>query len=111
MSLGTRLKELRLGREVSLQAVADSVGASKPHIWELERGTTKNPSIDLLKKLAMYYDVSLDYLAELKDREELDIAQTFARQIADKNLTEGDRKALLSLAEVLSRKNGKTGTD
>lgn len=111
MSLGTRLKELRLGREVSLQTVADSVGASKPHIWELERGTTKNPSIDLLKKLAIYYGVSLDYLAELKDREELDIAQSFARQIADKNLTEGDRQALLSLAEVLSRKNGKIGTD
>lgn len=111
MSLGTRLKELRLGREVSLQTVADSVGASKPHIWELERGTTKNPSIDLLKKLAIYYNVSLDYLAELKDREELDITQSFARQISNKNLTEGDRQALLSLAEVLSLKNGKTGTD
>jgi transcriptional regulator with XRE-family HTH domain len=111
MSLGTRLKELRLEREVSLQVVADAVGASKPHIWELERGTTKNPSIDLLKKLAIYYGVSLDYLAELEDREEVDIAQSFARQIADKNLTEGDRKALLSLAEVLSHKNGKTGTD
>lgn len=111
MSLGARLKELRLRRGVSLQAVADAVEASKPHIWELERGTSKNPSLDLLKKLSVYYSVSLDYLAGLKDQVEADLIQGFARQIEGMHLTENDRKALLSLAEVLSSKNDTTGTD
>lgn len=111
MSLGARLKELRLDRGVSLQTVADAVEVSKPHIWELERGTSKNPSLDLLKKLSVYYSVSLDYLAGLKDQGEPDLIQGFARQIEGMNLTENDRKALLSLAEVLSSKNGATGSD
>lgn len=111
MSLGARLKELRLGRGVSLQTVADAVEVSKPHIWELERGTSKNPSLDLLKKLSVYYSVSLDYLAGLKDQVEPDRIQGFARQIEGMTLTDNDRKILLSLAEELSNKNGETGTD
>ena len=62
MSLGVKLKELRLNEGKSLQAVADAVGASKPHIWELERGTTKNPSQNLVKQLADYFGQTVEYL-------------------------------------------------
>ena len=51
MPLSTKLKELRARSRESLQQVADAVGVSKAHIWELERGTSKNPGLDLLKKL------------------------------------------------------------
>jgi len=32
--------------------VADAVRASKAHIWEIEQGRSKNPSMDLLSGLA-----------------------------------------------------------
>lgn len=58
MALKVKLKKLRSKRNVSLQKVADAVGASKAHIWELETGRSSNPSADLLVKLASYFEVS-----------------------------------------------------
>ena len=59
MSLAMKLQKLRTQRGQSLQVVADAVGASKAHIWELEKGTTKNPSIELLKSLAEHFGVTI----------------------------------------------------
>jgi len=103
MSLGSKLKELRLKKGKSLQDVADSVSASKPHIWELERGTTKNPSLDLLKNLAKYFSVTLDYLTG--ESEENDAVQAFARSISDKGLSEADLAVLENMANALGNKN------
>ena len=36
LSIGARIKQLRIRNNGLLQQVADAVGASKPHIWELE---------------------------------------------------------------------------
>jgi transcriptional regulator with XRE-family HTH domain len=45
-----------------LQQVADKVGVSKAHVWELEKGRSKNPSFELVRKLAAHYGVSIDVL-------------------------------------------------
>ncbi len=55
MSLATRIAELRRGRGESLQEVADAVGVSKAHIWELERGRSDNPSMALVTQLADHF--------------------------------------------------------
>lgn len=57
MSLGEKLRVLRTRKQESLQDVADAVNASKAHIWDLERGHSKNPSIELLTKLADHFNV------------------------------------------------------
>lgn len=62
MALGARLKELRIRTNQSLQKVADAVGASKAHIWELETGKSRNPSMELLQKLAEHFGVATAYL-------------------------------------------------
>lgn len=62
MSLATRLKELRLRSGQSLQQVADAVGASKAHIWELETGKSTKPSLQLVKALADHFGVTLALL-------------------------------------------------
>ena len=59
MSLGARLTELRLKKNESLQNVASAVGASKVHIWELEKGKTENPSMTLVKRLADHFGLSV----------------------------------------------------
>lgn len=59
MSLATRLQQLRLKKGQSLQEVADAISVSKTHVWEIEKGRSKNPSVDLIEKLADHYDVTV----------------------------------------------------
>ena len=59
MSLGARLTRLRLEKGESLQQVAEAVGVSKAHVWELEKGRTDNPSMALVTRLADHFGLSL----------------------------------------------------
>jgi transcriptional regulator with XRE-family HTH domain len=59
MALSNKLQELRRSSGLSLQQLAEAVGASKGHIWDLERGKATNPSIDLLRSLAARFDVTV----------------------------------------------------
>jgi transcriptional regulator with XRE-family HTH domain len=62
MSLGARITKLRLKAGQSLQEVADAVGVSKAHIWELEKGRADNPSMGLVTRLADHFEVSVAFL-------------------------------------------------
>lgn len=62
VTFAARLKQLRIKSGESLQTAADSVGISKPHFWELEKGSSKNPTADLLQRLAGHYKVTVAYL-------------------------------------------------
>lgn len=62
MQIGERLFSLRQKSGQSLQQVADAIGVSKAHIWELEKGRSQNPSFELVKKLAGHFGVSIDEL-------------------------------------------------
>jgi transcriptional regulator with XRE-family HTH domain len=68
MDIGARLYGLRQASGESLQAVADAVGVSKAHVWELEKGRSRNPSFDLVRKLAKHYGVSVDVIAGDEDQ-------------------------------------------
>jgi transcriptional regulator with XRE-family HTH domain len=59
MALKDRLTRLRLAKDESLQQVADAVGASKAHIWQLEKGRTDNPSMALLRNLADHFALTV----------------------------------------------------
>lgn len=105
MSFASRLKELRIKNGKSLQEVADAVGASKPHVWELERGTTKNPSLELVKKLANYFGVKIDYLAGMDDENDESDAQLmqFFREIKSQNPDPSDLEVLKAAARALHK--------
>jgi transcriptional regulator with XRE-family HTH domain len=83
MSLSDRLTELRKAKKVSLQVVADAVGVSKTHVYELEKGTASNPSLNLLVALADFYDVSLDYLAGYSNHQASTLGQLKAFVASD----------------------------
>lgn len=59
MSIANKIKKLRTQNNVSLQDLADAVKASKAHIWDIERGESRNPSLELLKRIADYFQVSI----------------------------------------------------
>ncbi len=104
MSLGAKLTELRLRKGESLQQVADAVEVSKTHIWGMEKGTTHNPSLDLLKKLAEHYNVTVEYLAGTGEAESLvDVeAQQFFRDF--KSLSEAEQAVLMQTLELFKKK-------
>ena len=62
VSLPSKLLKLRQETGESLQGVADAVGASRAHVWEVETGRTKNPSLDLIRRLADHFKVSVAWL-------------------------------------------------
>ena len=57
MSFARKLNDLRIAKRPSLQDVADAIGVSKAHVWNLEKGTTSNPSMELVVKLAELFRV------------------------------------------------------
>ena len=61
MTLGEKISTERAKRQVSQLDVAKSVGVTQTMISYIESGD-KIPSVGLLKRLAQYFDVSMDYL-------------------------------------------------
>lgn len=59
---GVRLRTFRMKKALSLQQLADKVGATKAHIWEIEQGRSQNPSLTLLTELARALEVSITEL-------------------------------------------------
>lgn len=56
---------LRAEKGASLQQVADAVGVSKAHIWELETGKKKvKPSLDLVQRLADHFGVTVAFFVD-----------------------------------------------
>src|SRR3954449_787907 len=109
MGLGARITKLRMQRGESLQQVADAVGVSKAHIWELEKGRTDNPSMGLVTRLADHFDVSISFLVGEDPRaEDADpkIARMF-RQATD--LAAEDLEVLEDMMKSLLKRRGKTG--
>jgi len=112
VALGAKLKELRVKKKESLQQVADAVGSSKAHIWELETGKSKNPSVELLTALAKHFDVLVADLAGENPNaigEDPEIV-TMYRDL--KGLTENDRNTIRDLMKVLKeRRKGQSDKD
>lgn len=61
-SIATRLAYLRFKSGKSLQEVADIIGCSKAHVYEIETGKQDNPSIKYLLASAKHYGVTLMFL-------------------------------------------------
>jgi transcriptional regulator with XRE-family HTH domain len=103
MSLGLQLKKLRIKRNESLQDVANAVNASKAHIWDIERGASKNPTIALLNRLATHFGVSVGSLVGEEPPTKMH-NELVALYRDLRNLTESDRDTIRALAKSLSEK-------
>lgn len=64
MIFGNRLKALREARGLSRKAFAEAMGVSYSTVSKYENGE-RFPDLDLLRKFAVYFDVSADYLIGL----------------------------------------------
>jgi len=106
MSFARKLHELRVQSRRSLQDVANAVGISKAHVWNLEKGLSENPSIELVVKLADLFRVRVaDLVGENPnaDAEEPEMVAMF-RDL--KQLGERDRETIQVLMDQLKRNKG-----
>ncbi|MBQ9065451.1 MAG: helix-turn-helix transcriptional regulator [Blautia sp.] len=62
--LGTRIKEVRISSNLSQVQFAEKLGVKKQSVsnWENEN---VQPSVDMLRRIAVYYSCSTDFLLEL----------------------------------------------
>jgi transcriptional regulator with XRE-family HTH domain len=108
---GSRLKQLRIRKSQSLQQVADAAEASKAHIWELEKGDSRNPSAGLLQRLAQHFDVSIAYFVgedpNASDEEEQLVAMF--REL--KGLDADDRELLNTIMKQMRQRKKKGGSN
>ena len=101
MSFGLRIAKLRRKHRQSLQEVADAVGVSKAHIWELEKGRTDNPSMGLVTRLADHFGTTVSSLVgEDIESSDADVAlQRMFRQAT--KLDEREREILDTMMKTL----------
>lgn len=104
MSIGAKLAELRLRKGKSLQEVADAVDVSKTHIWQMEKGKSENPSIELIKKLSDYFNVSVEYLVGTDGSSSLSNAQAHQFFRDFNSLSDVERDVLMQTIEVFKKK-------
>lgn len=58
---GKRLKELRLGKKMTQQSLADAIGVSRSTIEMYEHGK-REPDFETQEAIADYFNVNMDYL-------------------------------------------------
>jgi transcriptional regulator with XRE-family HTH domain len=109
MGLGDRITRLRLAKGESLQQVADAVGVSKTHVWELEKGRADNPSMALVARLADHLGTSVAFLVgedPAADDADAQIGRMF-RQAGE--LTPGDLALIDDMMQSLLKRRRKDG--
>ena len=108
MSFARKLHDLRIARRLSLQNVADAVGISKAHVFNLEKGITANPSMELVVKLAELFRVRVADLVGDNPEAEDQPAEMVAMFRDLKKLEKGDRETIRVLMEQLQRNRSTT---
>jgi transcriptional regulator with XRE-family HTH domain len=101
MGLAGILARLRNERGLVIQQVAERVGVSIPYISLMEQGK-RTPSREVLKRLAQFYGVSIDYLLSEPGETTVNFADPRLEAITRgwERITEQD-KAML--AEIVKR--------
>jgi len=109
MSFARKLHDLRLARRLSLQNVADEVGISKAHVFNLEKGIATNPSMDLVVKLAELFRVRVADLVGDNPEAEDQPAEMVAMFRDLKSLPEEDRETIQMLMETMKKRREQQG--
>ncbi len=109
MSFARKLHDLRVAHRLSLQNVADAVGISKAHVFNLEKGITANPSMDLVVELATLFRVRVaDLVGDNPDADDQP-AEMVAMFRDLKSLEESDRETIRMLMETMKKRREQQG--
>lgn len=65
LTFGERLKKCRIQRKETQEELAQYLKVNRTSVFRYENGNM--PNLEILKKIAMHYNTSLDYFCELTD--------------------------------------------
>ena len=94
---------------MSLQDVANKIGITKAHVWNLEKGITANPSMDLIVKLAELFRVRVADLVGESPEADDEPAEMVAMFRDLKKLEERDRDTIRMLMEEMKKRQARQG--
>lgn len=63
--LGLKIRDLRRGRGLTLDELAQATGSSKSYMWEIENKDVARPSGEKLNKIAAALGVTPEYLLDV----------------------------------------------
>lgn len=73
-NLGTRIKEIREQKHISIYELASKSGLSDSYLGRLESGQRKDPSISTVIKIADALNISIEEIIEKKDLYKLELS-------------------------------------
>ncbi|WP_427340181.1 helix-turn-helix domain-containing protein [Caloranaerobacter sp. DY30410] len=122
MSLGSRLKELRKEKQLSIREVAKIFNIGKTTVSNYENDERK-PDYEMIKKFAEFYGVTTDYLLGLtderniyklkKDELPLEIRElgveyiTVTKELKEKGLSPEDIRKIVKFVEDIKKQDNK----
>ena len=104
MSFARKLSQLRIANRMSLQDVATAIGVSKAHVFNLEKGATANPSMELVVKLATLFRVRVSDLVGDNPEGEDQPPEMVAMFRDLKSLDKSDRETIQLLMETMKKR-------
>ena len=67
-TLGEKIRQLRLEKNLTLDQLATLTGSSKSYIWELENRNPPRPSAEKLAKIASVLGTTLEYFMDMEEK-------------------------------------------
>ncbi|GGH81669.1 XRE family transcriptional regulator of biofilm formation [Pullulanibacillus pueri] len=115
--IGRNIQEVRKERGFTLSEVADQAHISKSYLSNIERNVNKNPSIQVLKKIALALDVDLRVILngikqqpQPLEKEWLDFIYDLKTSGIDKDQVK-DYRTLIEFIQWQKRKENDTCND
>jgi transcriptional regulator with XRE-family HTH domain len=111
-AIGEFIREQRVQAQVSLRQLSRLAGVSNPYLSQIERGL-RRPSADILQQIAKGLQISAEQLyvrAGILQTRHGD-PELVAAILADEQLTERQKQALLQVYESFRRENATAATE
>lgn len=79
MNIGNRIKELRVKNKVTQEELANALQVSTQAVSKWENGGS--PDLELVPSIATYFNVTTDYLFDMKNSDIVNIDKKVAKYI------------------------------
>lgn len=108
--IGSKLKEIRLAKGISLSELSRLAHVSKSYISDIERGIRENPSSDILEKLSTALNVPVSEFFTNGIEEEFDGIDELEEDMKllfskAKRLSKEDRQKVLKMFDIFTQEN------
>lgn len=105
--IGTKIRQLRKERGLSLDQLATLAETSKSYLWELENRETANPTMDKVAKIADKLGITAEFLLndDAAEPSESDADQVFFRNY--KKLPSPTKQQIQDILKVIQKNSAK----